>query len=475
MRLKGHKALQALSISFIKSARKISSSIPHYLLLLSTTGLALGQATTPIPDIPFEQDVHESYPLSTSAENDVRSIAVEPSGRVWAATGAGVRYLDGGNWKKPSGGAEIGPVYTVHRDASGVIWAGAWNGLYTVTQEAVSKPVISDTLISAIGEYDDSETGGVTLVAAGPHGIWQIDGRVAKRIGARTQTSIRAVLPVRDNKIWVGTASGLFLLDLSRNPVLSTRYSEPSVVLSSNISYLKALPSGDVAVGSTGGVDFYHGSTRRDSLSVKDGLPNRYVTSIASEPDGRLWIGTKLGVARYYEHGWSLRHSRRWLQSNDVRDVAIGNDGSAWIATAGGVDRIYQIKLTLEQKSDRFLQIIRARHLRPPGLIGPAVLVTPGDLSKSFIEDDDNDGEHTGMYLAMESFRYAMTHDATAREEAKAAFHGLLGLQRVTGTNHFIARSMLPMGTAPRHELDATYTAAAGGRDGKARLARKNN
>ena len=229
-------------------------------------------------------------------------------------------------------------------------------------------------------------------------------------------------------------------------------------MLSSNISYLKALPSGDVAVGSTGGVDFYRGTTRLSSLSLKDGLPNRYVTSIAIEPAGRLWIGTRLGVARYYEHGWSLRHSRRWLQSNDVRDVAIANDGSAWIATGAGVDRIRQIKLTLEQKSDRFLQIIRARHLRPPGLIGPAVLVTPGDLSKSFIEDDDNDGEHTGMYLAMESFRYAVTHDATARDEAKAAFHGLVALQRVTGTNHFIARSMLPKGTAPRHEVDVTYT-----------------
>ena len=225
MRLKGHRALQARSKYLIRRARKSSSMLPHYLLLVTITVTALGQTKIPVADTPFEQDVHESYPLPTSAENDVRSIAVEPSGRVWAATGAGVRYLEGGNWKKPLGGAEIGPVYAIHRDASGVLWAGAWNGLYTVTPEAVNKPVISDTLISAIGEYDDSKTGEVTLVAAGPHGIWHIDGKVAKRIEARTQTSIRAVLPVRGDKIWVGTASGLFLLDLSRNPVLCTRYS----------------------------------------------------------------------------------------------------------------------------------------------------------------------------------------------------------------------------------------------------------
>ena len=429
-----------------------------YLVLLLLPAMLPGQEVSPIPDVPFDQDVHESHPLATTAENDVRSITLDHSGRVWAATGAGVRYLDESVWKTPSGGADMGPVYALHRDASGVIWAAAWNGLYTVTPRAVSGPVISNTLISAIGEYDDPRSGKATLVVAGPHGIWRIDGATANRIDARTQTSIRSVLPVEGDRIWVGTASGLYLLDLSHKPVLSTRYSKPTVVLSSNISSLRSLGAGEIAITSTGGVDFYRETTRIRSLSVKDGLPNRYVSSVAVEPDGRLWIGTRLGVARYRDHGWSLRHSRRWLQSNDVRDVAIASDGSAWIATGGGVDRIYQLKLTLEQKSDRFLDIIRARHLRSPGLIGPAVLVTPGDLSKSFIEDDDNDGEHTGMYLAMESFRYYVTHDPAAREEAKAAFHGLLALQRITGTQHFIARSMLPIGTAPRHEVDTTFS-----------------
>src|SRR5262249_26534343 len=97
-------------------------------------------------------------------------------------------------------------------------------------------------------------------------------------------------------------------------------------------------------------------------------------------------------------------------------------------------------------------------HVRPPGLVGPAVLVTPGDLSRSFIEDDDNDGEHTGTYCAMESLRYAVTKDPTARENAKAAFHALMVLQQATGTSHFIARSVLPISTPPRHEVDRMYT-----------------
>ena len=103
--------------------------------------------------------------------------------------------------------------------------------------------------------------------------------------------------------------------------------------------------------------------------------------------------------------------------------------------------------MTLAAKAAYFLQLLRARHIRPPGLVGPAVLVTPGDVSQSFIEDDDNDGEHTGMYCAIESMRYAVTKDPTARENARAAFHALMVLQQATGD----AALHRPLRPAPRH------------------------
>jgi hypothetical protein len=90
--------------------------------------------------------------------------------------------------------------------------------------------------------------------------------------------------------------------------------------------------------------------------------------------------------------------------------------------------------------------------------VGPAVLKRPGDLSESFIEDDDNDGEHTANYLATESFRYAVTKAPDALENARNAFHALEMLQQITGTSHFIARAMLPITTLPLHEVDRTFT-----------------
>jgi Two component regulator propeller len=419
------------------------------------------QSAAPIKDTPFYQDYHEAHPLATPAENDVRALAFDAQERLWAATGAGVRYLEAGQWKTPTGAEKLGPIHALHRDGKGTVWVGAWNGLYRATREGVTPTTLHDMPIGAICSLPAANGRPKTLFAGGPQGIWRSDGEQGEQwtpVRGAWQTSIRALLPTTDNRLWIGTASGLYLQELTGPRFLSTRYSRPDVVLSSNINGLTPLPDGEFAIASTGGMDFYRGTRRFRSLTGQNGMPNHQARAMARDGNGRLWIATGMGVARCDQGQWNLRHSRRWLLSDDTRDVVIDKEGTAWIATASGVDAIRRRPMTLAAKADYFLQLLRARHIRPPGLVGPAVLVTPGDVSQSFIEDDDNDGEHTGMYCAIESMRYAVTKDPMARENARAAFHALMVLQQATGTPHFIARSVLPVSMPPRHEGDRTFT-----------------
>jgi hypothetical protein len=187
-------------------------------------------------------------------------------------------------------------------------------------------------------------------------------------------------------------------------------------------------------------------------------MPSREARALAFDVAGRLWIATPLGVVRRQEGGWSLRHSRRWLLSDDVRDVAIAPDGTAWAATAAGVSAISQETMTLEAKAHSYRNIIKTRHMRPPGLIGPAVLVTPGSLAQSWVSDTDNDGQHTSLLCAAESFRYAVTKAPDAKANAQEAFRALEALQKVTGTNHFIARSMIPRNAEPQNDVNRLYS-----------------
>ena len=64
-------------------------------------------------------------------------------------------------------------------------------------------------------------------------------------------------------------------------------------------------------------------------------------------------------------------------------------------------------------------------------------------------EISDNDGGHTAHYLAAMCFKYAATHDESARREAVDAFEAMLWLQTITGTDGFFARAIWAVGVDP--------------------------
>ena len=99
----------------------------------------------------------------------------------------------------------------------------------------------------------------------------------------------------------------------------------------------------------------------------------------------------------------------------------------------------------MERKEKDFYSQMMKRHIREPWTVGVLRLEVPGDTATWRNSDDDNDGEFTGNYLAMESFRYAVTGDPDARLKARKAFEFLRFLQEVTGTEGFFARSIVPV------------------------------
>ncbi len=118
--------------------------------------------------------------------------------------------------------------------------------------------------------------------------------------------------------------------------------------------------------------------------------------------------------------------------------------------------------MTLEDKSNYFYDVLMRRHIRAPWIAGQCRLTVPGDTTTWKPDDDDNDGEYTGNYLVMESFRYAVTKDNEAKQNAKKAFGFLKFLQDVTGSKGYFARTVVPADwTAVLHDTNQTYTAEA--------------
>ncbi len=437
------------------------SAIAASLIVVFVSYSPAGQAEA-AKDTAFIQEVHEAYPLPEEAANDVRALAVDGDGVVWAATKAGVWVLADKTWKGAPGDVK-GTSFDVATDLTGRIWVASWEGLFATDDGKLVKVVEVEGPIGALCPT------GYGVMAAGPDGVWTAESGPWRKETGAWPTSIRAVAIDPTTGLWLATGMGLY----NHTAHGDRYYHDPDEILTGALTSAAFGPEGRLWVGGLGGVEVFDSDKSVARFTTADGLPTAVVQSLAFGPEGRLWVGTSRGLTRYdgraralrdrgrplsddernvvfsaSQHDnmfWSLRHSRRWLLSDNVRDVTFGPDGTAWIATDAGVSAIRPRTMTLAEKAAEFHETCEARHVREPGLVEKCRLNTPGDLSTWEPMDDDNDGQYTAMYLAAESFRYAVTQDPDAREKAKRAFHALEFLQTATGTDGFVARSAIPV------------------------------
>jgi len=404
---------------------------------LWVSGVLGAVGAEPVADAPFGQEYREPVPALTGAAASVRAIAVEKAGRVWIASEAGVRTLMDGAWQEPQGAQLDGPAFDVELDREGNIWVGAWDGLYVARQGKLSRVEVEAGPTGPIGALRAGSEG---LLVAGPRGFWRQRGAGWEKIDARCATSVRDLVEV-EGDLWIATGIGLYRHRRGQ----TERYYQTTHLCSCDVQGLAVAPDGRLWVATGDGVDvFAKGEHVGRYQEASSRPPAREARKLAFAPDGRLWVATAHGAMRWDGQQWSLRHSLRWLPHDEVRDVAFGPEGDVWLATAGGVARLRQKQMTLADKAAHYQEIIEARHVRDPGLVENCVLKTPGDLSTWSPTDTDNDGQYTGMYLAMEAFRYAATGDERARANAMRAFGALEFLQQITGTEGFIARTVIP-------------------------------
>jgi len=82
------------------------------------------------------------------------------------------------------------------------------------------------------------------------------------------------------------------------------------------------------------------------------------------------------------------------------------------------VSRVRQLETTLAAKAALLDEITQARHVRLGYTSTENALREWGDVESFYNHDDDNDGQWTAMYLASQCFRWAVTGEQEARENA---------------------------------------------------------
>ena len=179
----------------------------------------------------------------------------------------------------------------------------------------------------------------------------------------------------------------------------------------------------------------------------EDGLPVENTTCLAKGFANDIWIGTERGAVRKHDNEWQYFGADHWLPNNHVNDIAVG-ENTVYIATNAGIGIIKYEPYTLQKKAAFY-----ERHLEEWGHKRLGFIHTVYKKGDEWIREvSDNDGAHTATYLAAMCYKYKVTGDETARNEAVNAFNAMLFLDRVNDIDGLIARSIWST-TADKDEM----------------------
>ncbi len=431
------------------------------ILLLFTYGVHSQHAAVSVAaqnkfkeDKGFWQEYQEAFPVgSSSKQNNIRSIAVDKKMTVWIATETGVFFKkDGDNKWKPVifQDSDKGPAFAVAIGEQEAVWMGTWKGVFEYQNDSLKKMAGTQGPVSVICVAHEG------IYALGPEGIWQArDDHFIKK-NYPVARSVRSAISDNKEGLWIASDVGLYHATKKG----TTHFYKTDVLISAGLKGIAIDNKKSIWAAGLGGISILKNGKQQRIIKADQGCPSIFVNCVKQSSDGAMWAGTKVGVVRFYADGrHSLLFSRRWLIDDYVNDIVFDKEGNAWIATENGVSAIKRKWMTLDTKQDYFYGVMMSRHIREPWISGQCHLINPGDTTRWIPEDDDNDGEYTGNYLAMESFRYATTKNEDAREKAKKAFHFLKQLKEVTNGDGYFARTMVPVAWSDRvHDGNRTYT-----------------
>ena len=239
-------------------------------------------------------------------------------------------------------------------------------------------------------------------------------------------------------KLWEGSLSGKNITDIkfdAQNNLFWILTSESVSSCNPENKELKEVYSGNnltcfetntgkVIVGTTDGYFEIDGKTGKQSGEIQRKMPWTELTSVAAI-DGKIWFGSTWGAMKLNDDGkFSYYAGKRWIPSDTVVNIAEGPDNSVLILTNAGLGQIFFKEMTLHEKAMFYEKQVRERHIRT-GFNGALGRMTEGDVTSGTLENSDNDGLWTSMYLASQAFRYSVTKEDEALQNVRESLDAM--------------------------------------------------
>jgi len=237
--------------------------------------------------------------------------------------------------------------------------------------------------------------------------------------------SIFTSLAFSDQYIAVGTPDGYYVIDRN-GKIAEEKNNRVPVPAITGLLYAKApaiFDTGLPALPAAGasGLPALH--------EAGDETPNLLPTSRT------LWFASERGVYAKEPDWFRYYASLRWLDNDQIVDMAADRHGNIYLLTPTGVNKIDFRETTLLSKAETMQENLRKYHYRY-GFSNEATLLDPDDPTSLRLNDTDNDGLWTMFWFGSQVFRYLTTGSDESKRfvwESFEAYERLLSIHHLTG------------------------------------------
>ena len=313
------------------------TEINNYLYVATNNGLSiLNIKTDEIKNYKTETDNTNSL-----SNNSLRSFLIANDGNLWISN---IYYIDIFNpinqtfkrldYPKPtSEKILINDRPTLFQDSQNKIWLGYNNGLAFYNK---STKTFQDFTINNKKEIN---------------------------------TSVRSICEDLLGNLWIGTYSGLYILDVEKSSFkyITNQENKPNSLSQNSIYKIIKDSRGDIWIGTwAAGINYYN----KDNQSFKEisfgksttTLNYRVVSGIVEDNQENLWIGTEGGGLNYYNRKSKTftffkqnPNEKNTLSGNNIKAVIIDKKNTLWIGIHdGGVNYVELNKKPYQFKSIDF-------------------------------------------------------------------------------------------------------------------------
>ncbi|WP_158859035.1 ligand-binding sensor domain-containing protein [Lunatibacter salilacus] len=401
------------------------------LIILLALLLLVENAKSQVKSSPtaFLQTLKIDITLPTQAENHIIDL-VASGDAIDVITSNGVFRYDKDQWSTKL--LKTG-ITSSTLDLNDKIWIASATGIESSKGIKIPNPPLSNDDYVRCMLWEDANT----LHIGTSEGLYTWTGTWLKE-KILSQAIINDIALDAKGKLWLATLSGLWIKEGDQWIGLDDQlmavghegkyYSLKSVNNAKDIYFSSQWAVGRIADNGD------HWVSRGN-----DGLPFGPVTEIQINGTNK-WMGTDKGVLFFDSNKWHYFAGKRWLPDDKVTALLPLGPNKIWIGTQEGISEISREEMTLESKAEYIEKIIEERHTRL-GLVNRSKLSTAGDISTSYMDNEDNDGLWTACYLIAQSYRYAVTKSEDARHKATQTYKAMARLESVTGISGLPARS----------------------------------